>query len=104
MSRRIECSGSQGGLGDPGGPGGLAKVVKGVQVVRINSPDHMHSENIWFLWSKPSNYQEKLRCHACDGQTEYGGRTKGGGKLAQVTCIQEIYGFCGLNNQIIKKS
>ena len=22
---------------------------------------HLH---IWFLWSKPSNYQEKLRCHA----------------------------------------
>ena len=28
------------------------------------------SENILFLWSKPSNYQEKLRCHACDGRTD----------------------------------
>ena len=26
----------------------------------------MHSENIGFSWSKPSNYRGKLRCHACD--------------------------------------
>ena len=80
------------------------QAVQVVSVVRMISLDDLHSENIWFSWFKPSNYQRKLRCHACDGQTKYGGRTKGGGKLAQVTCIQEIYGFCGLNNQIIKKS
>ena len=33
------------------------------------SLEDMHSENMWFSWSKPSDYQdqEKLRCHACDG-------------------------------------
>ena len=39
------------------------------------SLDDMHSENMWFSWSKPSDYQdqEKLRCHACDvGRTEDG--------------------------------
>ena len=41
-----------------------------VQLARIISLDDMHSENIWFSWSKPSNYQEKLRCHACDKQTK----------------------------------
>ena len=25
----------------------------------------MHIENIWLSCSKPSNYQERLRCHAC---------------------------------------
>ena len=63
----------------------MAKVVKGVQVVRINSPDHMHSENIWFLWSKPSNYQEKLRCHAREQRTD-GRKTGGGGKWKIVQC------------------
>ena len=51
----------------------VVKVVKVVQVVRIISPDDMHSDNIWILWSKPSNYQEKLRCHARDERTD-GGR------------------------------
>ena len=52
----------------------LVQVVWLVQVVRVartTSLDDMHSENIWFSWYKPSNYQEKLICHACDG----GGRT-----------------------------
>ena len=35
-------------------------------MVRIISPDDMHSENIWFSWYKLSNYQKQLRCHACD--------------------------------------
>ena len=43
------------------------------------SLDDMHSENIWFSWSKPSNYRGKLRCHACDG----GGRTDGKWKIEQ---------------------
>ena len=30
------------------------------------SIDYMHSENIWFSWSKSSNYPGKFRCHACD--------------------------------------
>ena len=43
-----------------------------VEVVRMISLDYMHSENIWLSWSKPPNYREKLRCHACVGgvQTE----------------------------------
>ena len=28
------------------------------------------SENIWFSWSKPSNYPEKLRCNARDIRTD----------------------------------
>ena len=53
----------------------VVQEVQVVQVVKIISPDDMHSENIWFLWSKPSNYQEKLRCHARDiERTEDGGR------------------------------
>ena len=39
-----------------------------VRVVRIINLDDKHSENILFSWSKPSNYQEKVRCH--DGQTD----------------------------------
>ena len=35
------------------------------------SPD---SENIWFSWSKSSNYRGKLRCHARDGRTHRGRR------------------------------
>ena len=44
-------------------------VVQVVEVVRMISLDDMHSENIWFSWSKPSNYQEKLRHYARDGRT-----------------------------------
>ena len=41
-----------------------------VRVVRIISSGDKHSGNIWFLWSKQSNYQEKLRCHVCDERTK----------------------------------
>ena len=41
----------------------------------MTSPDDMHSENIWFSWSKPSNYHENLRCHACDERMN-GGKWK----------------------------
>ena len=34
-------------------------------MVRIISLDDMNVENIWLSCSKPSNYQERLRCHAC---------------------------------------
>ena len=54
-----------------------------VQVVRIISIYDMNSENIWFSWSKQSNYRGKLRCHACDG----GGRTDGG-KWKIVQCSE----------------
>ena len=54
----------------------VIQVVHVIQVVRMISLDDMHSENIWFPWSKPSNYQGKLRCHACDGRTDE--RTNGG--------------------------
>ena len=51
-----ECDlGDPGDSGGPGGPGG---------------PGDMHSENIWFSGSKPSNYREKLRCHTRDGRTD----------------------------------
>ena len=48
----------------------MTRVIQVVQVVRMISIDDMHSENIWFLWSKSSNYQDKLRYHACDGRTD----------------------------------
>ena len=54
----------------------VVQVVWVVQVVRVaktTSLDDMHPENIWFSWSKPSSYQEKLICHVCDG-----GRTESG--------------------------
>ena len=48
----------------------VVKVVQVVQVVRIISPDDIYSENIWFLGSKPSNYEEKLRFHPRDMRTD----------------------------------
>ena len=51
----------------------VIQVFQVVSVVRMISLDDKHPENIWFLWSKPLNYREKLRCHVCDGLT-------GGGK------------------------
>ena len=51
----------------------VAQVVRVVRVVRIISQDDIHSGSIWFLWSKPSNYQEKLRCHDRDKRTNGGG-------------------------------
>ena len=41
-----------------------------VQVVKMISLDEMHSENVCSSRSKPSNYQEKLRCHAFDERTD----------------------------------
>ena len=89
------CPGGQGCLGGPGdqgcqcgpgGPGGqgvqvvqvvqvvnTVQVVNVVQVVRVFqvvSLDGMYSESIWFTWSKPSDYWEQLRCHACDRRTD----------------------------------
>ena len=52
----------------------VMQVIQVVQVVRMISLDDMHSENIWFSWSKPSNYRGKLRFHARDIRTEDGGR------------------------------
>ena len=40
----------------------------------------LHPENMWFLWSKPSNNQDKLRYHARDGRTD-------GGKWKIVQCF-----------------
>ena len=51
----------------------MVHVVQVVRVVRIISPGDMHSGNVWFLWSKPSSYQEMFGCHACDGRTDRGG-------------------------------
>ena len=50
----------------------MVQVVQVVSVVRLISLDDMNSENKWFSWFKPWNYREKLRCHACDGQTDGG--------------------------------
>ena len=47
----------------------LVKVVQVFKVVKVVSLNDMHSENICFKWSKPSDYWEKLRCHACDWLT-----------------------------------
>ena len=52
----------------------MVQVVQVVQVVRMIRLDDMHSEKIWFSGSNSSNYRGKLRCHACDGRTEDGGR------------------------------
>ena len=71
-------SGGPGDPGDPGGPGGSVQVI---QVVRMISLDDMHSENIWFSWSKPSKYREKLICHVCDG-----GRTDEQRKVEKRQC------------------
>ena len=48
----------------------VIQVIQVVRVVRIICQDDMHSENLWFSWSKPSNYLEKLRCHARDRRTD----------------------------------
>ena len=74
-----------------GGSGGpviqVIQVVQVVQVIRMISIDDMHSENIWFSWSKSSNYREKLRCHACDGRTN--GQTDGKWKIEQCSVRPE---------------
>ena len=47
--------------------------------------DELHSENVCISWSKPSNYQEGLRCHAPEN-----GRTNGGKwKIEQYSCRPE---------------
>ena len=48
------CQCGPGGQGCPGGQGG---------------PDDQ-CICIWFTWSKQSDYQENLRCHACDTLTD----------------------------------
>ena len=80
----------------------MVQVVQVVRVVRIISSGDMHSGYIWFLWSNQSNHQEKLRCHARDGQTD-GGRRKEDGKWKIGQCsvrpetaiCLKIYGFSG---------
>ena len=50
----------------------IVQVVQVVKVVKVVSLDDMYSENIWFGWSNPSDYSEKLICHTCDRQTHIG--------------------------------
>ena len=50
----------------------VVRMVKVVQMVQMVSLDDMYSENIWFGWSNPSDYSEKLICHTCDRQTHIG--------------------------------
>ena len=38
----------------------MVRAVRVVRVVRVISLDDMHSENIWFTGSKPSNSLEKF--------------------------------------------
>ena len=58
------CQGCPGGQGGPGGPRRPdGQVVHVVKVVKVVSLDDIHSKNIWFTWSRPSGYLEKLRCH-----------------------------------------
>ena len=40
------------------------------------SLDDMHSEIMWFSWSRSSNYREKLRCHARDMRRTEDGKWK----------------------------
>ena len=47
------------------------------------SLDDIHSYNIWFSWSKPSNYRKKLRCHASDGRTKEDGGGRVGGRKTE---------------------
>ena len=55
-----------------GGSGGpliqVIQVVQVVQVVRMISIDDAFRKYMVFM-AKASNYQEKLRCHACDIRT-----------------------------------
>ena len=49
-----------GGTGGPGcqcGPGGQGC---------LGGPGDQVCQCIWFTWYKQSDYQENLRCHACD--------------------------------------
>ena len=41
----------------------VIQVIQVVRVARMISLDELHSDNIWCSWSKPSDYQEKVRCH-----------------------------------------
>ena len=50
----VSWSGWSGGPGGQGGQGG---------------PGDQICQCIWFTWSKQSDYQENLRCHACDTLT-----------------------------------
>ena len=87
-------------------------MVQVVQVVRIISQDDMHSENIWFSGSKPSNYQEKLRCHARDSERTDGGKWKKGQcSVRPETSIDEILSLYGESfvtvvdeSQLLRKS
>ena len=56
LKNTVKAPGGQGYLGGQGGPGD--------QVCQC----------IWFTWSKQSNYQENLRCHACDTLTDTHGK------------------------------
>ena len=48
----------------------VVQVIQVVRVVRMINLYDMHSENIWFSASKPSNHRGNLSCHAYDGRTE----------------------------------
>ena len=66
-----------GGYWSGGSGGSVIQVVQLVQVVqeaRMISIDDMPSENIWFSWSKSSNYREMLGRHARDRRTEESGK------------------------------
>ena len=58
-------------------------MVQVFRVARTTSVDDMHSENIWFSWYKPSKYQEKLICHACDKRTNERRMEDGKWKIGQ---------------------
>ena len=44
----------------------MVQVVQVVRVARTICLSDMHSENIWFSWSKQSKCGENLIHHACD--------------------------------------
>ena len=61
--------GCQDGQGGQGLRVGRVIRVARVWVVQVVSLEDMHSENMGFTWSKPSNYRKNWRCHACEGRT-----------------------------------
>ena len=56
-------------------------------MVKVVSLDDMHSENIWFSGSKPSNYNGMFRCHSRD--THMDRRTEESGKYCSVLLDQK---------------
>ena len=64
MIRVVRYSFGLGGQGGQAGPCGVSfqvvRIFQVVQVVKMVRQEHMHSENIWFTWSKLSVEMSRL--------------------------------------------